>query len=80
MALANIHFTGEPGSMKRNPKLGNQNEPKNWRARKVFPLSRKRNTQGIRINHTDPLGSSVEVKLLPGNCSNTSSRFVWLVG
>lgn len=58
---------------KEEPKSGNQNEPKNWRTRKVFPLSGERNTKGITVKHRDPLGPSVEVKLLPGNCSKKNN-------
>lgn len=79
MASENVRLTGEPRIVKGEQKPGNQNEPKNCRDRKVFPLSREMNTEGIRIKHMDPLGPSVEARLLPGNDSNKSSSFVFLV-
>lgn len=37
VALENLCLTGEPGIMKREAKVGNQNECRNRRARKMFP-------------------------------------------
>lgn len=37
IALENLCLTGEPGIVKGEPKVGNQNEPRTWRARKTFP-------------------------------------------
>lgn len=60
MASENLRLTGEPEIGKGKLKSGNQNEPKNWRTRKVFPLSGDRNTKGITVKQRNPLGPSVE--------------------
>lgn len=62
MALENLCLTGEQGIVKGEPKVRNQNEPRSWRARRMFhPCS----SEGIRLKHLEPLGPCVELKLLP---------------